>query len=179
MARVSPFEPAYKYFVELCRRCEGNRYVPRIETATQLEGGGHLAVLEYLHAPDAELVEQFLRHWAHPAEADPDLRLLRYEVDSVDRWCRENVRWWGPRVDIGDRHVLLSSDGNPKLIDLFFVERERLIDDLISDPHAFARYMPFDQCRYIFDVADLQDDATPTEYLDRIRDALAVVASAS
>lgn len=85
LARVSPFEPAYMYFVELCERCAGNRYVPRIGLATQLEGGGHLAVLEYLHPADGGVVENLLRHWEHPEDAD--LRALRHEVDMMDEWA--------------------------------------------------------------------------------------------
>jgi hypothetical protein len=37
--RVSPFEPGYGYFVDLCERCAGNRYVPRLDLATPLEVG--------------------------------------------------------------------------------------------------------------------------------------------
>ena len=140
--------------------------------ATQLEGGGHLAVLEYLNSPDTSVVETFLWHWAHPEEADADLRTLRREVDAMHEWGRQNVRWWGPRVDVSDRHVLLSTDGNPKLIDLFFVESTAVINDLIKDPRAFARHMPLDQCRYILDMPDLLEDDQPADYLRQIRAAL-------
>ena len=181
VARVSPFEPGYGYFVDLCEGCAGNRYVPRVELATRLEGGGHLAVLEHLDVPDERVVERFLRRWEHPeeAEADADLRALRHEVDAIDSWGRQNVRWWGPRVDIGERHVLLSKDGYPKLIDLFFVEGDDLLDELINDPQEFARHMPLDQCRYILDIADFQTGDYPADYLRRIRAALDAAAAGS
>ena len=38
-ARVCPFDPAYWAFVDLCRECAGNRWLPRIELAAGLEGG--------------------------------------------------------------------------------------------------------------------------------------------
>ncbi|GAA4986540.1 hypothetical protein [Actinopolymorpha pittospori] len=171
LARVGPFEPAYGYFVELCRRCAANRYVPQVELATQLEGGGHLAVLEHLSPPGRELVETFLRHWAHAEEADADLRALRHEVDRMDEWGRQNVRWWGG-VDIGERHVLLSTDGNPKLIDLFFLAGRDLIRDLLDDPRAFLRDVPPHQRRYILDTPHFDADDRR-----RIRAALAGVAS--
>jgi hypothetical protein len=57
VARVDPFEPGYKYFVDLCERCPDNRYVPRMDLATELEGGGHLAVLEHLGPADMSVVE--------------------------------------------------------------------------------------------------------------------------
>jgi hypothetical protein len=178
-ARVSPFEPGYMYFVDLCERCKGNRYVPRMELATPLEGGGHLAVLEYLHPADISVVQTFLRHWEHPVEADADLLALRQEVDAIDEWGRHNVRWWGPRVDIGERHILLSTDGNPKVIDLFFVEGEHLLEELLDDPLAFARHMPPDQCRYLLDSPDFLDDGHPADYLRRIQTALAAAGAAS
>src|SRR5882757_6352650 len=60
-ARVSPFELAYGYFVQLCQSSADNQYLPRIELATQLEGGGHLTVLEYLHSAEQGAVNKFLR----------------------------------------------------------------------------------------------------------------------
>lgn len=177
LARVSPFEPAYGYFVELCQRCAGNRYLPRIELATELEGGGHLAVLEYLYPADRIAVETFLRHWEHPEKADAELRALRHEVDTMNEWGRQNVRWWGPRIDLGDRHILLSTDRNPKLIDLFFVEGNDLLAELVSDPHTFARHMPLERCRYILDLPDLQADDQSADYLRQVRAALAGAAS--
>lgn len=171
VARVSPFEPGYGYFVELCERCTGNRYVPRIELTTELEGGGHLAVLEYLSPPDPLVVERFLRHWEQPEEADDDLRTLRREADRIDTWCRTNVRWWGG-IDIGSRHVLLAADGDPKVIDLFGLS-STMLNDLVDDPHAFARHLPLEQRRYLLDMPDLQADDHPVGYLRRIRSAVA------
>ena len=39
-ARVCLFDPAYWAFVDLCRECAGNRWLPGIELAAGLEGGG-------------------------------------------------------------------------------------------------------------------------------------------
>lgn len=171
VARVGPFEPAYGYFVDLCRRCAGNRYVPRIDRVARLEGGGHLAVMEYLSPPDQSRADAFLRQWHQPDETDDDLRVLRHEVMALDDWGRHNVRWWG-KVDIGSRHVLLSTDTNLKLIDLFFVTWD-LLEELVNDPHTFTQHLPADQCRYILDIPDLHDASA--EQLTRIRDALAVI----
>lgn len=173
VARVSPFEPGYGYFVDLCQRCAGNRYVPRIDLATELEGGGHLAVLEYLAAPDRETIDTFLWRWQHPARADTDLWALRRAVDTIDGWGRQNLPGW-VGVDIGDRHVLLSSDGNPKVIDLFGVDFRTFV---INDPRAFARWIPPEHRRYVLDMPDLQADDHPAEYLRRVRTALAQAAA--
>lgn len=171
VARVSPFEPGYGYFVDLCDRCAGNRYVPRLDLATELEGGGHLAVLEHLSPLEASEVRHFLRCWNDPEEGDEDLRALRREVDLIDHWGRQNVRGW-IGIDIGDRHVLRSSDGNVKVLDLFGVDWG-FLEDLVNDPHGFVRRIPPDRCRYLADMPDLQADDHPADYLPRIRAALA------
>jgi hypothetical protein len=172
LARVSPFELGYQYFVELCRRCSGNRYLPRLELASQLEGGGHLAVLEYLNTAPPSAVETFLWHWERPEEADAEFRALRSEVDRIDTWGRANLRWW-VGVDIGHRHVLLSTEGNPKVIDLFG-RSTLLFKDLISNPREFNRHIPPEQRRYLLDVPDLRPDDNPPDYLHRIRESLKV-----
>src|SRR5260370_488391 len=46
VARVCPFDPAYWAFVDLCRECAGNRWLPRIELAADLEGGGSVLFVE-------------------------------------------------------------------------------------------------------------------------------------
>jgi hypothetical protein len=46
--RVCPFDPAYWAFVDLCRECAGNRWLPRIELAAGLEGGGSVVFLEFV-----------------------------------------------------------------------------------------------------------------------------------
>lgn len=77
-------------------------------------------------------------------------------------------------MDVGERHVLRSADGNLKVIDLFFVTWD-LVQELVCDPHAFAQHLAPDQCRYILDIPDLQDDSNPAEYLRRISDAIAAL----
>ncbi|MFC7620276.1 hypothetical protein [Microlunatus sp. GCM10028923] len=167
VARVSPFELGYDDFVELCQRCAGHRHLPRVELASPLEGGGHLTILEHLSEPDPGAVRRFLWQCQHPEEADPDLRSLRREVDVIDDRGRRQVRGW-VGIDLGERHVLRSSDGNLKVLDLFGVD---VLQQLIKDPHGFARSMPADRCRYLLDLPDLQLDDHPAGYLDRVRDA--------
>ena len=52
VAGVCPFDPAYRAFVDLCRECAGNRWLPRIELAVGLEGGGSVVVLEFVAPVD-------------------------------------------------------------------------------------------------------------------------------
>ncbi|GAB3742872.1 hypothetical protein [Microlunatus parietis] len=167
VARVSPFELGYDDFVELCRRCAGNPHLPRIDLASGLEGGGHLTVLEYLTPPSPSEANDFLRQWHHPETAGPDLRALRREVDLIDARGRDAHRGW-VGIDLGERHVLRSADGNLKVLDLFGVDA---VQQLIKDPHGFARSMPADRCRYLLDLPDLQLADHPADYLRRVREA--------
>lgn len=169
-ARVAPFEHGYELFVALCERCAGNSYLPRIELASRLEGGGHLTVLEYLTSSTPPTAEDFLRRWHDGDTADPELTTLRRAVDAVDRWGRNEIRGW-VGVDLGPRHVLLAADGRPKIIDLFGAD---LINLLIADPADFARRIPADQRRHLLDVPDLHTDH-PESYLDRVRAAFAAL----
>ena len=63
VARVCPFDPAYWAFVDLCRECAGNRWLPRIELAAGLEGGGSVVFLEYVAPVDHPVVKQFAEQW--------------------------------------------------------------------------------------------------------------------
>lgn len=147
VARVAPFEPAYDWFVRLCERCPANPYLPRIELATPLSGGGHLAVLERLMPADEATVEQVLAQWK--SGGGTALREVRAEARALDQAARRTLRWWGG-IDLGD-HVLVDRGGQPKLIDLFFVDGNAMCDALIADPADFARAYPADRRRYLLD----------------------------
>jgi hypothetical protein len=51
-ARVCPFDPTYGAFGDLCRGCAGNRWLPRIELAAGLEGGGSVVFVEFAAPAD-------------------------------------------------------------------------------------------------------------------------------
>ena len=63
VAGVCPFDPAYRAFVDLCRECAGNRWLPRIELAVGLEGGGSVVVLDFVAPVDHPVHEQFAEQW--------------------------------------------------------------------------------------------------------------------
>ncbi|GAA4987105.1 hypothetical protein [Actinopolymorpha pittospori] len=149
-ARISAFEPSYAWFLELCRRAEGSPYLPRIDFASELEGGGHLTVLEYLAPVEAAEETAFLQRWHDGADPDPDLRQLRRLVEALDRECREYVPFW-MGIDLED-HVLRSADGRLKLIDLLGVAGGLILDQIHADMDEFLRLMPRDRCRYILEI---------------------------
>ena len=63
VARVCPFDPAYWAFVDLCRECAGNRWLPRIELAADIEGGGSVVFLQFVAQVDHPVVKQFAEQW--------------------------------------------------------------------------------------------------------------------
>ncbi len=63
VARVCPFDPAYWAFVDLCRECAGNRWLPRIELAAGLEGGGSVVFLEFVAPVDHPVAGQVAEQW--------------------------------------------------------------------------------------------------------------------
>jgi hypothetical protein len=76
VARVCPFDPAYWAFVDLCRECAGNRWLPGIELAADLDGGGSVVFLEYVAPVGHPVVKQFAEQWRARA-SDPEFQELR------------------------------------------------------------------------------------------------------
>ncbi|GAB3758167.1 hypothetical protein [Microlunatus parietis] len=147
-ARISPFERAYQYFVELCRRHPGNRWLPTIHAATNLAGGGHLTVMELLtprHIPDDD----------HPdpvwSSDDSDLATVRADVERTYADCKANVQWWGS-LDVKPAHFLLDSEGQLKLVDPFGLAGAELYGMAESDYPSFCKLVPTDERRYMLQI---------------------------
>lgn len=155
-ARVSAFEPSYAWFVELCRRVDGNPYFPRIDFVTELEGGGQLAVLEYL-TPITEAEERaFLERWRDDTEPDAHLREARAATEALDAECRANVPFW-MGVDIGE-NVMRATDGQIKLVDLLGVAGGLLTDRLTADYDGFLRILPRERFAYLLEIPHFSRD---------------------
>ena len=83
-ARVCPFDPAYGAFVDLCRECAGNRWLPRIELGADLEGGGSVVFLEFVAPVDHPVVKQFAEQWRARA-GDPQFQEVRHpDTQMID-----------------------------------------------------------------------------------------------
>ena len=117
VARVCPFDPAYWAFVDLCRECAGNRWLPRIELAAGLEGGGSVVVLEFVAPVDHPVHGQFAGQWRARA-GDAEFQKVRRAAQRIDAQYRESTPWWG-RCDLDDAHIFRAADGRPVLIDVF------------------------------------------------------------
>jgi len=94
VARVCPFDPAYWAFVDLCRECAGNRWLPRVELAADLEGGGSVVFLEFVAPVGHPVVKQFAEQWQARA-GDPEFQEVSRAAQSIDAEYRKSTPWWG------------------------------------------------------------------------------------
>jgi len=129
-ARVCPFDPAYRAFVDLCRECAGNRWLPRIELAAGLEGGGSVVVLEFVAPVDHPVHGQFAEQWRARA-GDAAFQQVRRAAQMIDAEYRESTPWWG-RCGLDDAHIFRAADG-PVLIDVFCMAGTELYRAILED----------------------------------------------
>lgn len=147
-ARISAFELAQQQFVALCRRLPANPYLPEIILAADLDGGGHLTIMERLYPRDEADGDEPDPLWA---AADPELRAVRAEAERIDHECRTSVPWWGG-LDVKNAHVMTAADGSARLVDLFYVDGGRLSAAASADYAAFCRVVPPEQHRHLLQV---------------------------
>jgi hypothetical protein len=141
VARVCPFDPAYRAFVELCRQCAGNRWLPGIELAADLEGGGSVVFLEFVAPMDHPVAGQFAEQWRARA-GDPEFAEVRRAAQRIDAEYQKSTPWWG-RCDLDDAHIFRAAD-RPVLTDLY-----RAILDDVAGVH---RQIPRGRMRYARDI---------------------------
>ncbi len=145
-ARVSPFEPAFGYYTDLCYRLAGNSWLPTMYFDSPLEGGGQLAVMDLLRSRDLPDDDTTAPEWLD--DADDDLVGLRAEIHRLNAVNRQNVAWWGV-LDVKAGHFMLGRDGHLKLIDPFGLDGHAMCAAAIADHAAFSRIVPPDRHRYL------------------------------
>lgn len=150
VARVSPFEPSYGWFVELCSRVGGNPYFPRIHLVVDLHGGGQLAVMDLLSPVSRSDEAEFLQRWNDEGDPDVDLRAARAVLDALDAECRGTVPFW-MGVDLGD-HVMRAADGHIQLIDLVGLTGDPMTELICADIDAFFRVVPRAKSLHMLDI---------------------------
>jgi hypothetical protein len=92
VARVFPFDPAYRTLVDQCREHAGNRWRPRIELAADLEGGRSVVFLEYVAAVDHPVAGQFAGRWRTRA-GDAQFQEVCQAAHSIDAEYRKSTLW--------------------------------------------------------------------------------------
>jgi hypothetical protein len=161
VARICPFDPAYSAFVELCKRCGDNPYLPRVEFTADLEGGGTLTVMEHLGGAPDEAAAQVAREW-HNGGGDADLKALREAAVTINAEYAARVPWWDG-MDLNKYNVRQSADGSLALIDIFCMDGAALYGQILRDAAVVRRLIPEDQCRYLLEIPYIARESSPDE----------------
>jgi hypothetical protein len=162
VARVCPFDPAYWAFVDLCRECAGNRWLPRIELAASLEGGGSVVFVEFVAPVGHPVVKRFAGQWRTRA-ADPEFQELSRAAQRIDAEYRKSTPWWG-RCDLDDAHIFRAAD-RPVLLDVFCMAGTELYAAILEDVAAVHRRIPRERMRYALDIPYIARESSVAEIL--------------
>lgn len=162
VARVCPFDPAYAAFVDLCRECAGNRWLPRIELAADLEGGGSVVFLEYVAPVGHPVVKQFAELWQARA-ADPEFQQVSRAAQRIDAEYRKSTPWWG-RCDLDDAHIFRAAD-RPVLLDVFCMAGTDLYNAILHDVAEVHRQIPRERMRYALEIPYIARENSTAEIL--------------
>ena len=163
VARLCPFDPAYWAFVELCRECAGNRWLPRIELAAVLEGGGSVVFLEYVTPVGHPLSQRVAERWKARAD-DPEFGELRRAAQRIDGEYRASTPWWG-QCDLVDAHLFWGAGDHPVLIDVYCMAGEELYGAILADVAAVHRRIPRERMRYALDIPYIARESSAAEIL--------------
>ena len=126
--RISPFDPAFQYFAEVCARAEGP-HLPRVETVADLPGGGHSVVMERLEQVSEADARAWLEHLRPDAggEIGSTRRLLDRAVADADLPLFEGL-------DLNPNNVMLRRrDGSLVLTDAFWINGPTLFELVTTD----------------------------------------------
>jgi hypothetical protein len=160
-ARVCPFDPAYWAFVDLCRDCAGNRWLPRIELAADLEGGGSVVFLEYVTPVDHPVDGQF-GEWRARA-GDAEFQEVRRAARRIDAEYRKSTPWWGS-CDLDDTHIFRAAD-RPVLIDVYCMAGTDLYNAILDDVAEVHRRIPRERMRYALEIPYIARENSTAEIL--------------
>ena len=160
--RVCPFDPAYWAFVDLCRECAGNRWLPRIELAAALEGGGSVVFLEFVAPVGHPVVKQFAEQW-RARDGDAEFQEVRRAAQRIDAQYRNSTPWWG-RCDLDDEHIFRAAD-RPVLLDVFCMAGSDLYNAILEDVTEVHRRIPRERMRYALDIPYIARENSAAEIL--------------
>lgn len=160
-ARVCPFDPAHPAFIELCGRCPRNPYLPGIDLAVALDGGGALTVMEFLAPVSSAAAAGVVRRWRE-GDGDPAFEVVRREALAVDAENRVRVPWWDG-IDLNEGNIRRALDGRLALVDLFCFDGAALYGQILEDAAAVRRRLPEDQRRHLLEIPYLARESSVDE----------------
>ena len=161
VARVCPFDPAYPAFVDLCRRCSGNRWVPKVELATDLEGGGSVVFLEFVAPVEEAVAVEVAERWRTGA-GDAEFEEVRRTARMIDAEYRKSTPWWDG-FDMNSAHIRRALDGRLVLIDIFCLDGASLYGKILEDLAEVHRRIPPERMRYALEIPYIARESSPAE----------------
>lgn len=161
VARVCPFDPAYAAFVDLCGRCAGSRWLPKIELAAGLEGGGSVVFLEYAAAVERDLAAEIAARWRSGA-GDAQFAEVRRTALLVDAEFRVSTPWWHG-LDLNAAHIRRAADGRLVLIDVFCMDGASLYGAILDDIVEVHHRIPRERMRYALEIPYIARESSPAE----------------
>jgi hypothetical protein len=163
VARVCPFDPAYPAFVDLCRACAGNRWLPKVELAAGLEGGGSVVFLEFVAPVDAAVAERIAGQWRTGA-GDAEFEEVRRAAQMIDAEYRKSTPWWDG-FDLNSAHIRVAADGRLVLIDVFCMDGASLYGKILEDVAEVHRRIPRDRMHYALEIPYIARESSAAEIL--------------
>jgi hypothetical protein len=163
VARVCPFDPAYPAFVDLCRECAGNRWLPRVELAADLQGGGSVVFLEFVAPVDHAVAEQIAGQWRTGA-GDAEFEAVRRAAQTIDAGYRQSTPWWDG-LDLNEAHIRRAADGRLVLIDVFCMDGASLYGKILEDVAEVHRRIPRERMRYALEIPYIARESSAAEIL--------------
>jgi hypothetical protein len=160
-ARVCPFDPAYSAFVDLCRRCIGNRWLPRVELAADLEGGGSVVFLEFVAPVEEAVAVPVTERW-RTGTGDAEFEEVRRTARMIDAEYRKSTPWWDG-FDMNNAHIRRAIDGRLVLIDAFCMDGASLYGQILDDVAEVHRRIPRERMRYALEIPYIARESSPAE----------------
>ena len=148
--------------MDLCRECAGNRWLPRIELAADLEGGGSVVFLEFVAPVDHPVVKDFAEQWRARA-GDPEFQEVSRAAQRIDAAYRKSTPWWG-RCDLDDAHIFRAAD-RPVLLDVFCMAGSDLYRAILEDVTEVHRRIPRERMRYALEIPYIARENSAAEIL--------------
>ncbi|MFC4336975.1 hypothetical protein [Salininema proteolyticum] len=150
-ARVSPCEPAYGVFTDLCRALPGNELLPVIDVDVALDGGGRFTAMEFMRPVEAGAAADLKERWERAADGDP-VSEVRRAAERLNAEAERSIPYWGG-LDLNPGNIMADAAGEPRFVDLFFADGERIFQALMAGPEELEKRIPWGERRYLTEIA--------------------------
>lgn len=185
VARVTPWDPAYLLYAEVCLRYSKNVYLPRIEQVSHLASGGYAVFMERLQPADPERATALCRaigigndtgeaDWMKSEadtfafDDDKDLvQLRRILKDALDLGAPRSLFWGGSDIGTGD--VMVAPGGQLKLLDPFFIRGQAIVEAILNRRRDLLRSIPNNEIEAFLTLPVLEARHVGAPDLDEMR----------